>query len=721
MPPPPSPAISTIDAAAADWTPSDIPQRLIHHPDSNSNLPHNHHASASIQAARSQSAQLRSLHAAALLTMHAPFNNLSPATSRAEHHLARSAHDYPVFTPSYEEFLLASKYPGDGQGRRSVEVKENLFPLALDHSDGDGFEVASTSNLLGPQKVSSVQSIHEIRKLPTAKQASQYTSSQIKRAESRPHHITAIHPIRAVSGHKFKLARNKSGELTKLQADLNSSGALRRPLSEFLTEIAAKKNTETRIDVSDTNASADTDIVNKKNALPVAEKEDHGDRGCLSGCDKCLPGSKVIVVPLMDSRDYTDIPPKERDFSESATKTRTSSNPFSWFYRAKKKQGWHESVRRGKAAKYHAIPSTEKNTIAQAEEKDLETAMAMNSMEREVSQANKKRDAALVEVLELRLAIEKMGKKLQHLEQYCHNMKHSSERRGAHAGGPKSEDDEELDRDERNDGEPERLSRVSTRLSPSKKEFYHAVTEARVGVKQFCRILLQQIQERSSASGASDKIDAILQPYNIRVAPRVSKSVRYHLESLINQTFYEHFENIKFQRSGTHCILDPRQRIHAFYKTYHAISQLSWSELLTKDSTTYSDSFDRFCDLKMNRLEKILIWNDRWPDELGQAFFVAARWIWLLHLLAFSFETPVTIFRVGSEAEFDPHYMEELPVDQANKKQLLHQQHHQYGTADGHDSRQMMIRAMVMPGFFLFAQGYEVIKCKVLCRQQAPS
>ncbi|KAH7290161.1 hypothetical protein KP509_30G034400 [Ceratopteris richardii] len=265
-----------------------------------------------------------------------------------------------------------------------------------------------------------------------------------------------------------------------------------------------------------------------------------------------------------------------------------------------------------------------------------------------------------------------------------------------------------------------RGSAMALGAGPTKREFCHAVVEARVGVKQFCRTLLQQLRDKC----ALDKIDLMLKAQNFKVnvsvkGGTVSKRVKYLVESLVNQAFYEDFENIKFTKNGSYCVLDPRQRPIAFFKTYMGISQVGWSELVNKESSAYSAGFDGFCDRKMNKIaeELLFFWDleGGWPDELVEAFFVAGKWVWLLHLLAFSFEHPATIFRVSSESHFDNLYMEELPSKDPSAKEGIISRHpeRRFGFSNMSEMEDSpTILAMVMPGFFF--NSYEVIRCKVL-------
>ncbi|KAI4386273.1 hypothetical protein MLD38_004219 [Melastoma candidum] len=100
----------------------------------------------------------------------------------------------------------------------------------------------------------------------------------------------------------------------------------------------------------------------------------------------------------------------------------------------------------------------------------------------------------------------------------------------------------------------------------------------------------------------------------------------------------------------------------------------------------------------MNTVITALNWTRPWPEQLLQGFFVAAKCMWLLHLLAFSFDPPIRILRVDKGTGFDPRYMEDVFMDWQRPQCL---------------SR---VKVMVVPGFYV---GDRVLKCKVVCRYKS--
>eukprot|EP00249_Psilotum_nudum_P011238 c23044_g1_i1 orf=135-2030(+) len=598
-----------------------------------------------LRDAQQQAAHLRALHAAVVNSSN-PLR--SPTKSRPRRYpsptpatrATQLEKDYPVFTPSYEEFKLGGKKAPPREKLNSVErrePRETNYVHGLDRTIASGLCMEGSSCSQGTDEYAgSSQTPNEMVTKGSAKATSDNTAS----VRSAPHHKASVHPSKGPPAQHAKELKFPDS-------------VWKKPLGEFFTEPKRKKQVN-----SETSPS----------------------------CDMCKPlpigRENTTVVPLMDSNDFTILPSKERA---------GNNNPFkSWFFRGKKK---FMNVPPPTKVSKEVLSNIDSDAISNED-------VFMNSTEFKVFQANKKRDAAVVELLELKIAMGEMGKKLEQLELYCENLKHALDKQNfrnvlEYMDMSNSND---LDYSRQDEERAARISCVSpsSGTTPSKNEFFHAVTEARVGVKQFCRILVQQIEDSDVL--ATEKISSILRAYNVRVAPKVSKTVRYHLEALINQGFYENFENVGFEKNGSHCILDPKVRCHAFHQTYLRLSKLCWSEILRRDSGSYSERFDRFCDQKMSLINSIIVWEDRWCDELAQAFFVAARSIWLVHLLAFSMDPSAAIFRVGKEATFDPRYMDEMPLERTAKN--LHSS--------------SSIRIMVMPGFFVLE---EIVKCKVLCRK----
>lgn len=320
---------------------------------------------------------------------------------------------------------------------------------------------------------------------------------------------------------------------------------------------------------------------------------------------------------------------------------------------------------------------------------------SLESLKKELLEANENRDAALVEVTEMRSSLGELKQKLVSLESYCEELKKSLKRT------VQGRDTQALDKPN--------LSKRTKSISGSRENsmmpvshevmvegFLQIVSEARLSVKQFCKTLINQIEETDS--DLMEKLNVLLHPHQMTLNNKYSKGVLYHLEALINQSLFQDFENCVFQKNGAPKVLDPQQDRLENFSAFVALRNLSWNEVLQKGTKYYSEDFSRFCDQKMSCIISILNWSRPWPEQLLQSFFVSAKCIWLLHLLAFSFNPPLVILRVDGNRSFDPLYMEDMLLDRQQAQ----------GPAQ--------VKAMVMPGFYVQDR---VLKCKVLCRYRS--
>ncbi|KAL5222272.1 hypothetical protein ABZP36_026985 [Zizania latifolia] len=99
------------------------------------------------------------------------------------------------------------------------------------------------------------------------------------------------------------------------------------------------------------------------------------------------------------------------------------------------------------------------------------------------------------------------------------------------------------------------------------------------------------------------------------------------------------------------------------FASFVALGNLSWNEVLKEGTKYHCEDFSRFCDQKMSCIVSMLNWSWPWAEQLLPCFFVAAKCIWLLHLLAFSFSPPLMILRVEENRVFDQMYMEDIHLD----------------------------------------------------------
>ncbi|KAK7272025.1 hypothetical protein RJT34_28367 [Clitoria ternatea] len=411
-----------------------------------------------------------------------------------------------------------------------------------------------------------------------------------------------------------------------------------------------------------------------------------GDLKPLSSCNRCRPAvitseyentrnnrSSNIVVPLTDSHASFQTQPK-------------SKGVISWLFPRFKKKNRNLSV---------CSPNrTESEEVSQVL-KDMGI-LSIETLKRELMEANESRDAALMEVSEMRSSLGDLKQKLEYLEGYCEELKKAL-RQTVLA--------KETTFCEKLNNHPHRgipFDGVNgENLMPVDEEvmvegFLQIVSESRLSVKQFCKTLICQIEENDHS--LIDNLNLLLQPYRLSLNSKFSKAVLYHFEAFINQCFYQDFENSVFQKNGCTKFLDPRQDRQAQFSSFVALRNLSWNEVLRKGTKYYSEEFSKFCDQKMSCIITTLNWTRPWPEQLLQAFFVAAKCIWLLHLLAFSFSPPLGILRVEENASFDPHYMEDMVADRQKSQG---------------PSR---VKIMVVPGFYVQDR---ILRCRVICRHKS--
>ncbi|KAL6203737.1 hypothetical protein ACLB2K_027436 [Fragaria x ananassa] len=413
-----------------------------------------------------------------------------------------------------------------------------------------------------------------------------------------------------------------------------------------------------------------------------------GDFNSISSCNRCKPATITsepenttcrnsrnsnIVVPLTDSHVST---------TQSQPKSR---GVMSWLFpRLKKKHKNGSSPIR-----------TESEEVSQVY-KDFGI-MSVEVLKKELIQANENRDSALKEVSEMRSSLGELKQKLEYLETYCEELKKAL-RQATHANKnfqmPETIANFPNRPGKSSNGIVENLMPVSEEVMV--KGFLQIVSEARLSVRQFCKILVAQIELTDNT--LVENLNMLLQPFKLSLNSKYSKAVSYHLEAIINQSLYQDFENCVFQKHGSPKLLDPHQARQAQFSSFVALRNLSWNEVLRKGTKCYCEEFSKFCDQKMSCIITTLNWIRPWPEQVLQAFFVATKCIWLLHLLAFSFYPPLGILRVEENRSFDPHYMEDMFMERQRS----------------HGSSRVKI--MVMPGFYVQDR---VLRCKVLCRYKS--
>lgn len=260
-----------------------------------------------------------------------------------------------------------------------------------------------------------------------------------------------------------------------------------------------------------------------------------------SSCNKCNPAviskDSNIVVPLTDSHYSLQPQPKARGLIFSRLL------PFS---RLKKKNKNVNSPSR---------MDTEER-VSQGF-KDLGI-LSIEVLKKELMEANESRDAALMDVTEMKSSMGKLEQKLEHLETYCVELKQALR---------------QVIQTKENDSQVPELHGNLNSINdmPVSEEvmvegFLQVISEGRLSVKQYCKTLITQIDETDGT--LMDNLNSLLQPYKLSLNSKYTKAVLYHLEAIINQTLYQDFENTVFQKNGSPKLLDPHQDRQAQFQSF---------------------------------------------------------------------------------------------------------------------------------------------------------
>ncbi|KAI9076670.1 hypothetical protein K1719_041435 [Acacia pycnantha] len=372
-----------------------------------------------------------------------------------------------------------------------------------------------------------------------------------------------------------------------------------------------------------------------------------GEEGSIS-CTKCRPHSceKITVVPL-DNNKRTPLLASPNGIFKSIFSSLTHKSPKS---------------------------STEAMSTSSREE---QWKIALAELSHKLIQATRKRDEAISESSRLKYSMAELEKKLNRLEVYCHKLKSG------------------LDKCSNNSPYRMTKTQIFHESDVVLKHFMVAVSEARSLVRFLSRSLIMQLRHMGG-NKVHERVSLLLQPYEIKISlSNNSRSLLFYLEALLNKAFYEDFESIRFQKNASSFILNPEERCEVNFASFNMLHGLTWEEVLNKGTRHFSEEFSRFCDRKMSEIVAMLGWNRAWPEPLLQAFFVASKSVWLVHLLANSVHPSLPIFRVDNGVRFDSVYMEDMSGDNGTK--LV----------------SSIVRIMISPGFYVSGG---VVKCKVLCR-----
>lgn len=548
-----------------------------------------------VQIAIAKAKELRALHSALVQGNYSPANLrfLPSGSSPVPHQLSQfSAHDYPVFTPSYEDEPLP--------GYQQIQLESQTLSECWNEYKIGGGNIDET--ILSDHKMMNASSRNGFPNLES--------------------HICPAEDQKSIGG---SFSRNALFPIDSPGNDFSSSR--RNSLAEF--------------------------------------------RYLSSSCNKCNPAviskDSNIVVPLTDSHYSLQPQPKARGLIFSRLL------PFS---RLKKKNKNVNSPSR---------MDTEERVSQGFKHLGI---LSIEVLKKELMEANESRDAALMEVAEMKSSMGELEQKLEHLETYCVELKQALRQ----ATQTKENDSQVLE----THGNLNSINDMPVSEEVMVEGFLQVVSEARLSVKQYSKTLITQIDETDGT--LMDNLNSLLQPYKLSLNSKYTKAVLYHLEAIINQTLYQDFENTVFQKNGSPKLLDPHQDRQVQFQSFVFLRNLSWNEVLRKGTKHYSEEFSKFCDQKMSCIISALNWARPWPENLLHSFFVAAKCIWLLHLLAFSFNPPLGILRVEENRSFDSHFMEDVFMDRRRS------------------SDPSRVKLMVMPGFYVQER---VLRCKVLCRYKS--
>ncbi|XP_058071317.1 IRK-interacting protein-like [Magnolia sinica] len=400
-------------------------------------------------------------------------------------------------------------------------------------------------------------------------------------------------------------------------------------------------------------------------------------------CNTCKPAviSRETDADNKNSKNSNTVVPVTDSHLSFQSHPKNKVQILSWLFPKLKKK-----------PKAEMSPSRVESESASQFLKDLGI-MSLESLKKELLEANENRDAAIMEVAEMKSSLGELKQKLVHLEMYCDELKNAL-KQAVQGNETQVVDWPNLTKRGRSiDGGSNHSSLMPVTHEAMVEGFLQIVSEARLSVQQFCTSLIGEIEDTDNH--LMEKLNSLLQPHDLTHHSKYSKGVLYHMEALINQSLHQDFENCVFEKNGPPRILDPQQDRRVKFSAFVALRNLSWNQVLRKGTKYYSEEFSRFCDQKMSCIISTLNWSRPWPEQLLQSFFVAAKCVWLVHLLAFSFSPPLVILRVDENRSFDPLYMEDI---------LLEIQRPQTAAR---------VKIMVMPGFYV---EDKVLRCKVLCR-----
>lgn len=182
---------------------------------------------------------------------------------------------------------------------------------------------------------------------------------------------------------------------------------------------------------------------------------------------------------------------------------------------------------------------------------------------------------------------------------------------------------------------------------------------------------------------------------------------RFLLGLCVLQAMYHCFENDSFDDLGLTLIIDPSKRCKARFEEFQRMRLVDATDAANLKHQDFEPKFLAFCERKMREMWFLFPWNIvfKHSDErklFTGAFLDAAKCIWLLHCLAFSFHPAANILRVGKGMPINPRHIETIvPLTIPCEK-------------CGNVAK---VQFMTVPGFQL---NQSVIRCQVYQHLQCP-
>ncbi|VFQ79431.1 unnamed protein product [Cuscuta campestris] len=469
-----------------------------------------------IQDAIAKAAELRALHAALVQSGGSPAS-LRFSTASSPHPLPHfSAQDYPVFTPSYDE-----EGPLPGYKHIQLENNVNYAETCDEYSVGGGKGTGSGNNLVrGPPILSELQNFRTnmlgaikilIDTPPSAPnlvstvvekhtEAHGQASKEESNVDSQVGDEVDIGPetINRDDG-RSNVVETNEGPLAANVAHVDKPDST---FHEFYTSVGwviSKYDVPKSVDkVVDANESPNS-FAEKSVVHGAAELRKIGKNPC------------NVVVPPSDS-------------SAQPQQPKNKGLIFSW-------------LRKKIMNEFSPLRTT-------SESEDIGLA-SIEALKKEVMAANEDRDAALMEVAEMKASIGEIRGKLEYLEKYCGELKQALRL----AIQPSKEDSpvKQINKSLPRIVEGGNSMPVSEEVML--EGFLQVVSEARQLVKQFCETLISHtttVETNNDNDSLTDNLNLLLQPYRMTLHSKYSKVVLYHLEGIINQTLYEDYENCSF-------------------------------------------------------------------------------------------------------------------------------------------------------------------------------